>query len=52
MECSDRPKRVSVCECERVTDENLAQALHTLNGDILASKITDAKGRIGKFLPR
>ena len=41
-----KPKRASVCECERSPDENLAQALHTLNGDILASKLSDAKGRI------
>lgn len=45
-----KPRRVSVCECERVPDENLAQALHTLNGDVLASKITDAKGRIQSML--
>ena len=45
-----KPRRVSVCECERVPDENLAQALHTLNGDILASKITDAKGRVATML--
>jgi len=45
-----KPKRVSVCECERVPDENLAQALHTLNGDILASKIGDKSGRIANLL--
>ncbi len=45
-----KPKRASVCECERSPDENLAQALHTLNGDILANKIADAKGRIAKLL--
>lgn len=45
-----KPKRASVCECERSPDENLAQALHTLNGDILANKIADAKGRITKLL--
>ncbi len=33
-----QPRRVSVCECERVADENLAQALHTLNGDVLAAR--------------
>lgn len=44
-----KPKRVSVCECERVADENLAQALHTLNGDILAAKIADVNGRIAKL---
>lgn len=45
-----KPKRASVCECERSPDENLAQALHTLNGDILANKIADAKGRIATML--
>ena len=45
-----KPRRVSVCECERTPDENLAQALHTLNGDILSTKIADAGGRIAKLL--
>ena len=45
-----KPRRASVCECERVPDENLAQALHTLNGDILAEKIADKNSRIGKLL--
>ncbi|MCE9605679.1 MAG: DUF1553 domain-containing protein [Planctomycetia bacterium] len=45
-----KPRRVSVCECERVADENLAQALHTLNGDILATKISDQKGRLANML--
>ncbi|MBM80583.1 MAG: S-layer related protein (Precursor) [Planctomycetaceae bacterium] len=45
-----KPKRASVCECERSPDENLAQALHTLNGDILAAKIADVNGRIANLL--
>lgn len=45
-----KPRRASVCECERMPDENLAQALHTLNGDILAGKIADAKGRVASLL--
>lgn len=45
-----KPKRVSICECERISDENLSQALHTLNGEILATKITDANGRVAKLL--
>lgn len=45
-----KPKRASVCECERTPDENLAQALHTLNGDIIATKIADGKGRVAKLL--
>jgi len=45
-----KPRRASVCECERVADENLSQALHTINGDTLALKISDSKGRIAKLL--
>lgn len=45
-----KPKRASVCECERTPDENLAQALHTLNGDVIATKIADGNGRIAKLL--
>ncbi len=41
-----KPKRATVCECERTPDENLGQALHMLNGDIVATKIADPKGRI------
>ena len=43
-----KPRRVSVCECERAPDPNLAQALHTLNGDVVALKIRDAKGRVSQ----
>lgn len=45
-----KPKRASVCECERSPDENLGQALHTLNGDILAGKIADGKGFVAGLL--
>ncbi len=45
-----KPRRVSVCECERVGSENLAQALHTLNGDTLAKKIADKKGRLATWI--
>ncbi len=45
-----KPRRASVCECERGADENLSQALHTLNGDTLASKISDGQGRVAKLL--
>jgi hypothetical protein len=43
-----KPRRVSVCECERMPDENLGQALHTLNGDFLMEKIASKSGRIAK----
>lgn len=45
-----KPKRVSVCQCERSPDANLAQALHTLNGDTITSKIAAKNGRIAKLL--
>jgi len=47
-----KPKRASVCECERMPDENLSQALHTLNGDTLTKKIADGNGRLAKLLKR
>lgn len=45
-----KPRRVSVCECERPLDPSLAQALHTFNGDTLAKKIADKNGRVMKLL--
>jgi hypothetical protein len=45
-----KPRRASVCECERTPDENLAQALHTLNGDIVSAKIADPAGRIAELM--
>ena len=45
-----KPRRVSVCECERAPDPNLAQALHTLNGDVLALKLRDAKSRTSRLV--
>ena len=40
-----RPQRISACECERVNEANLAQALHLLNSDEVQGKITRASGR-------
>jgi hypothetical protein len=45
-----KPRRVSVCECERMPDENLGQALHTLNGDIIATKLSNKSGRVASLL--
>ncbi len=45
-----KPRRATVCECERSPDANLAQALHTLNGDILAKKISDRQGRVARLV--
>ncbi len=45
-----KPRRTSVCECERSPDANLAQSLHTLNGDILTAKIAAKGSRVDKLL--
>lgn len=45
-----KPKRASVCECERMPDESLSQALHTLNGDTLQKKIASSSGRLATLL--
>lgn len=45
-----KPKRASVCECERSPDENLSQALHTLNGDTIFNKIAAGNGRIAQLV--
>ena len=47
-----KPKRASVCECERSPGANLAQALHTINGDTLSSKIAASDGRVAKLLAK
>jgi hypothetical protein len=40
-----RPQRISACECERVSEANLAQALHLLNSDEVQGKLTRAGSR-------
>lgn len=40
-----RPQRISACECERVSEANLAQALHLLNSDEVQNKLTRQGGR-------
>jgi hypothetical protein len=45
-----KPRREGVCECERLSDPNLTQALHTLNSDTMATKIADPKGRVARLL--
>ena len=40
-----RPQRISACECERVTEANLAQALHLLNSKEIQDKLARAGGR-------
>jgi hypothetical protein len=40
-----RPQRISACECERVGEANLAQALHLLNSDEVQNKLSRGGGR-------
>jgi hypothetical protein len=40
-----RPQRLSACECERVSEANLAQALHLLNSQEIQDKLARANGR-------
>ncbi len=40
-----RPQRISACECERVSEANLAQALHLLNSDEVQGKLSRSGGR-------
>jgi hypothetical protein len=40
-----RPQRISACECERVSEANLAQALHLLNSDEIQGKLSRQGGR-------
>src|SRR6476646_5149211 len=40
-----RPQRISACECERVSEANLAQALHLLNSQEIQTKLARAGGR-------
>ena len=45
-----RPARQVLCECERTSTPNLAQAMHLLNGAVLQRKLADPNGRISKLL--
>jgi hypothetical protein len=44
-----RPQRISACECERVSEANLAQALHLLNSEEIQGKLARGGGRADKM---
>lgn len=44
-----RPKRESVCECERSSEANLSQTLHLLNSPELQMKLGHGTGRATKW---
>lgn len=44
-----RPQRISACECERVSEANLAQVLHLLNSDEIQQKLASPTGRAAQL---
>ncbi|MSQ96518.1 MAG: DUF1553 domain-containing protein [Gemmataceae bacterium] len=45
-----RPQRISACECERVSEANLAQVLHLLNSQEIQGKLTRGGGRADQLV--
>lgn len=45
LDVNGRPQRISACECERVSEANLAAVLHMLNSDEVQGKISRGGGR-------
>jgi len=45
-----RPQRLSACECERVSEANLAQVLHLLNSEEVQQKIARAGARADQMV--
>ncbi|HEV3122522.1 MAG TPA: DUF1549 and DUF1553 domain-containing protein, partial [Isosphaeraceae bacterium] len=45
LEIFGRPKRESVCECERVSEASLTQSLHLLNSGEVQQKLTSGTAR-------
>ena len=50
LDTFDRPKRVTVCECERSPGATLAQVLLLSNSDEIEGKITAGDGRLSKLM--
>jgi hypothetical protein len=49
LDTFDRPKRVTVCECERSTGATLGQVLLLANSEEMENKIADSNGRVARF---
>ncbi len=49
MDTFDRPRRVTVCECERSPGATLSQVLLLGNSDEIENKIASGEGRIARF---
>lgn len=48
LEVFGRPKRDSVCTCERRNEPTLAQTLHLINGNTLTQAMADGNGRLSE----
>jgi uncharacterized protein DUF1549/uncharacterized protein DUF1553/Big-like domain-containing protein len=49
LDTFDRPKRVTVCECERSTGATLSQVLLLANSEEMENKIAAGDGRVAKL---
>jgi hypothetical protein len=49
LDTFDRPKRVTVCECERSTSATLGQVLLLANSEEMENKIGDGNGRVARM---
>jgi hypothetical protein len=49
LEVFGRPKRESVCECERVSEANLSQSLHLLNSSEIQRKLDNKESRAARW---
>lgn len=45
-----RPARESACTCDRRQEPTLGQTLHLINGDTIATKIANERGRLRRLL--
>ncbi|HJZ93016.1 MAG TPA: DUF1549 domain-containing protein [Gemmataceae bacterium] len=50
LDTFDRPKRVTVCECERSTGATLSQVLLLANSEEMETKIGAGDGRVAKLM--
>src|SRR5262249_28765256 len=50
LDTFDRPKRVTVCECERSTGATLGQVLLLANSDEIEGKIAAGDGRLARLM--
>lgn len=50
LDTFDRPKRVTVCDCERSTGATLGQVLLLANSEEMENKVAAGEGRVAKLL--